>query len=414
MTGPGPYVNRRILVVDDNPEIHEDLRKLLAARSEQQGLAAARAAFFGAKAGAAPETGYQLDSAYQGQEALAKVQTAAAAKEPYAMAFVDSRMPPGWNGIETVQRLWDVDPHLLVVICTAYSDFTWEEMAELLKRADAFLVLKKPFDAMEVRQLAAALTTQWDLARRVERESRIVMETRDLTVFALAQLADSRDPETGDHLCRMRAYAQILAEQLHARGVFPDELNERFLEDLYRASPLHDIGKVGIPDSVLLKPGRLTPEEFSVMRTHAEIGARTLERAARRATCGDFLEMAIDVAWAHHERFDGRGYPRGLAGDQIPLSARIVALADVYDALTSARVYKAAMLPAEARQIIVADSGVHFDPRIIEAFTDSFDRFLEVPGQVERADAEFLLPTAHLMDGDLNSGTSGLAPAVSG
>jgi len=184
-----------------------------------------------------------------------------------------------------------------------------------------------------------------ELERLVDARTREVVETRDVAVFALAKLADSRDPETGEHLERMRTYCRILAEQLHIEGPYQEVVDEQFIEDIYRSSPLHDIGKVGIPDAILLKPGRLTPEEFNVMKTHTIVGAKALRQAAAQSTYGGFLTMAELIARYHHERYNGRGYPEGLVGDAIPLCARIAALADVYDALPSARGYKPAFSP---------------------------------------------------------------------
>jgi putative two-component system response regulator len=207
------------------------------------------------------------------------------------------------------------------------------------------------------------------------------VETREVAIFAMAKLAESRDPETGEHLERMRNYSRILAQHLATRRAFAKSVDEEYVRLMYLTSPLHDIGKVGIPDSVLLKPGRLTDREFEIMKQHAVIGAETLEAAARQYPGVAYLGMARDIAVGHHERFDGSGYPTGLAGQDIPLSARIVALADVYDALTSKRVYKLAFAPDIARSMIVGDSGKHFDPALVEAFVENEDRFLAMREQ---------------------------------
>jgi diguanylate cyclase (GGDEF)-like protein len=224
-----------------------------------------------------------------------------------------------------------------------------------------------------------------ELERVLDAKAAALEATHDVTVFALARLADSRDPETGEHLERMRLYTQILAKQLGETGPYSNEIDERFLEELYRASILHDIGKVGIPDSILLKPGRLTADEFDRMKLHTIIGAETLDDAARHVGGGHFLKMAAEIARFHHERFDGTGYPCGLKGVDIPLSARIVAVADVYDALTSQRVYKKAIPPEEARDEIVGQSGRHFDPTVVEAFIARFEEFRKVPRYVDGA-----------------------------
>ncbi len=162
------------------------------------------------------------------------------------------------------------------------------------------------------------------------------------------------------------------------------------MANLYRASPLHDVGKVGIPDAILQKAGRLTTAEFELMKQHVIIGAETLEEAVMGTCCGQYLSVAVEVTRYHHERFDGTGYCEGLRGEEIPLSARIVALADVYDALTSKRVYKPAYEPERAKSIIEAESGAHFDPVIVDAFTARFADFLAIQGirPVKPADVE--------------------------
>ncbi len=158
-------------------------------------------------------------------------------------------------------------------------------------------------------------------------------------------------------------------------GPYSARIDERFLQDLYRASPLHDIGKVAVPDAILQKPGPLTREEFEVMKRHVLAGAETLDQARDYVGRGSFMDMAAEIARYHHEKFDGSGYCEGLRGQAIPLPARIVALADVYDALTLRRVYKPAMSPKVAYDIILGESGAHFDPAIVEAFARCFDEF---------------------------------------
>lgn len=205
-----------------------------------------------------------------------------------------------------------------------------------------------------------------------------IIETRNVTVFALAKLAESRDPETGEHLERMRSYTQILGEELGNTGPYTDEIDESFLTNLYMSSPLHDIGKVGIPDAILLKPGRLSTSEFEIMQRHALIGAEALQEAENHTQSGGFLNMAVEIARSHHERFDGSGYPNGLAGCDIPLAARIVSLADVYDALTSVRVYKSAFGTDIAKSMIENEDGKHFDPPTVQAFRSRYEDFVQV------------------------------------
>jgi putative two-component system response regulator len=216
----------------------------------------------------------------------------------------------------------------------------------------------------------------------------VSLENRDVAIFALAKLAESRDPETGAHLERVRTYCKIIATELSLVPKFGGRIDDEFVRLIYLTSPLHDIGKVGIPDSVLLKPGRLSDREFEAMKLHAEIGAQTLDAALQEFPGVTFLEMARDIAWAHHERWDGSGYPKGLEGEAIPLSARIAALADVYDALTSKRVYKGAFAHDVAVSMIVSESGKHFDPDIVAAFVRTQGQFLEVRNRFAESSAE--------------------------
>jgi putative two-component system response regulator len=179
----------------------------------------------------------------------------------------------------------------------------------------------------------------------------------------------------------MREYCKVIAEHLSQQEQFRNDVDGDYVQLLYMTSPLHDIGKVGIPDRILLKPGSLNHDEFEIMKQHAVIGANTLGAAAAAYPEAKFLCMARDIAATHHERFDGTGYPLGLAGENIPLCGRIVALADVYDALTTKRIYKAAFSHEKARAIILEGVGRHFDPDIVDAFLANEDRFLEIHNQ---------------------------------
>jgi response regulator RpfG family c-di-GMP phosphodiesterase len=206
--------------------------------------------------------------------------------------------------------------------------------------------------------------------RRRERD-----KAQQATILALARLAERRDNETGKHLERVAAYCRIVAQQLRDDPCHRALLTDSWIDDLERSSALHDIGKVGIPDSILLKPGRLTPEEWQVMRTHADIGAQTLDGVIGQFGDTGFLQMGRDIALHHHEKWDGSGYPRGLAGAKIPLAARILALADVYDALTTNRPYKSAWSHPAALDWIRARSGAHFDPDVVNAFLVQREQF---------------------------------------
>jgi len=378
--------NRRILVIDDKQSIHEDFRQILSGAAQNASLDLARTAVFGQDT-TDSNTIFDVDCAFNGREGLEKVIEADRRGEPYAVAFVDMRMESDWNGVETIENLWKVQPHLQVIICTAYSDYSWSEIISRLGETEKLLILKKPFDNIEVRQMASSLTEKWELLNQldaiVQERTLQIAETRDTAVFVLASLAESRDPETGEHLERIRSYCHILAEELRKNSPYAEWIDNVFIEDLYRSSPLHDIGKIGIPDSILLKPGPLTSEEFEIMKHHSIIGAEALGNTVKNTAGTSFLQMAADVARYHHEKFDGKGYPDGLKEQEIPLAARIVALADVYDALTSARVYKSAFRPEIAKIMIKEERGRHFDPIIVDAFLVRYGDFLQVQGLVE-------------------------------
>ncbi len=197
-------------------------------------------------------------------------------------------------------------------------------------------------------------------------------------MFSLAKLAESRDNETGAHLERIRLYARELALELKQHSQYAPVITNDFVKVLFQSSPLHDIGKVGIPDQILLKPGKLTSDEFEIMKSHTIIGGDTLCAADLEAGQNSFLAMGRDIAYYHHEKWNGQGYPFGLAGEEIPLPARIVAVADVYDALTTRRPYKNAFPHEKSRAIILEGEGSHFDPDLVQAFLAREDRFTEI------------------------------------
>ncbi len=226
-------------------------------------------------------------------------------------------------------------------------------------------LMRKPFNPAEV-------------AVRVRTAERILsVETRDLAIFAMAKLAESRDPESGRHLERVRHYSRLLAQDLSGQPKFAPVVDASYVRLIYLTSPLHDIGKVAIPDSVLLKPGKLSDREFGIMKLHTVFGAETLTASLKEHPEANFLVMAKEIAETHHERFDGSGYPNGTRGEAIPLCGRIVAVADVYDALTSRRPYKAAFAHEVARSMILKDAGTHFDPDVVAAFERCEQQFID-------------------------------------
>lgn len=225
-------------------------------------------------------------------------------------------------------------------------------------------------------------------------------DARDLIVVALAKLAEHRDNDTARHVERVTQYSIILAEALRSKKDIGEQIDDRFIHDLQRAVPLHDIGKVAIPDSILRKPGPLTAQETAIMRTHTDIGVDALRPVMEKAANIGFLRMASDIIHAHHEWYDGSGYPRGLTGNAIPLAARIVAVVDVYDAITTDRVYKRAISHDEGEAVIVNSSGSQFDPAIVEAFLECKEairlkaqELADIPARVDSAEADLLLST---------------------
>ena len=303
------------------------------------------------------KAGYEVETARTGKEALQIVR-----RGDCRIVVSDWEMPE-MNGLQLCQAIRSDHLRGYVYIILLTSRNTPEErVAGLRAGADEFV--GKPYNMPE-------LTARIGTAERV-----LSLETRDIAIFVMAKLAESRDPETGAHLERVRSYSRVIAQHLGGLDKFRKTITPEYARLIYLTSPLHDIGKVGIPDMVLLKPGRLSDGEFEIMKTHTTIGAQTLEAALAEFPSVDFLKMGRDIAASHHERFDGAGYPNKLAGEDIPLSGRIVALADVYDALTSRRVYKASFTHDLARQMIVSESGSHFDPDVVDAFVQNESRFL--------------------------------------
>jgi HD-GYP domain-containing protein (c-di-GMP phosphodiesterase class II) len=224
------------------------------------------------------------------------------------------------------------------------------------------------------------------LSRRLrhheETGMREMLDAQEAVMISLARLTEYRDENTGAHIERIRHYCRFLAEAAAGDPVFREEVDEEFISWIFLASPLHDIGKVGIPDDVLLKPGRLTREEYEVMKKHPAIGAEAIREAMVKIPGESFLSMACDIALGHHECVDGSGYPQGLKKDEIPLSAQIMALADVYDALRSTRVYRASLSHEETRRIMLEGRGTQFDGRLLDIFLTREDEFIRISGEL--------------------------------
>ncbi|MFP4155492.1 MAG: response regulator [Halothiobacillaceae bacterium] len=327
---------------------------------------------------------YRIRAARSGEAALDAIRRA-----PVPDLVLLDVMMPGMDGYAVLARL-RADPELAripVIFLTALGAAEDEERGLLAGAVDYITKPIKPAvvrarvkSQLEVFQARQFLEDQNAyLEAEVERRMAENEAVQQVGIRALAHLAETRDSETGNHILRTQYYVEALAETLAGEPAFCDFLTPGNVRLLTKSAPLHDIGKVGIPDQVLHKPGPLDPEEWVVMKTHARMGYDAIERA--ESDIGQtlpFLQLAKEIARWHHEHWDGSGYPDGLAGEDIPVAARIMAVADVFDALTSRRVYKEAMPCEAARDLILRDAGKHFDPRIVAAFDAIFDRFVQI------------------------------------
>ncbi|MCP4659736.1 MAG: response regulator [bacterium] len=321
--------------------------------------------------------GFEARNTGDGEAAL---RTAAGDKPP-ALVLLDIEMP-GSSGVDLLHKIKGISDDIQVVMVSGLRDLA--TVRECL-RAGAYDYLAKPFEledlgntaerALERRRLIRQNREhQTTLKEKVDQQTEEIRHTRDMALMTLAKLAESRDTETGLHLERMAEYSRILAKAARD-GPYGKHVDDEFVDWLFKSSPLHDIGKVGIPDSILRKPGPLTEEETVVMRTHTIIGGDTLRSVLEKFSGTTFLSMAMEIAYSHHERWDGKGYPNGMAKTDIPLAARIITIADAYDAITSLRPYKKAELHSEAVRRVKIDVGLHFDPLLVEAFLRCQEEF---------------------------------------
>lgn len=333
--------------------------------------------------------GHIPELAEDGLKALAKIES-----ENYDLVLLDILMPE-MDGYQVLAYMKNNNNllHTPVIMISAL-DETENVVRCIENGADDYLV--KPFNpillkarinaCLEKKHLRDRDTKYHDqikdfnveLQRQVRKQVDDITVAQQSTIFAMAKLAESRDPETGEHIQRMCEYCRALCNKLKLLTKYKFKINYNFIENLYAASPLHDIGKVGISDSILLKPGKLTNEEFDIMKTHTTIGAETLKEVDQHHGGNNFVSIGIEIAESHHEKWDGAGYPHGLAGENIPLAGRVLALGDVYDALTSRRCYKEAFSHAKSRDIIINGRGTHFDPDVVDAFVSAEKEFMSI------------------------------------
>lgn len=334
----------------------------------------------------APE--YTILTARSGQETLDRV----AAAQP-DLILLDIMMPD-MDGFEVIRQLKrnPANRDIPIIFLTASNDVEDEQRGlelgavdYLTKPVAASIVLARVATHLQLKAGADFLRDKSTfLEAEVKRRTHEIQAVQGVTILMMASMAETRDNETGNHILRTQRYVRILAQRLATHPRFRDYLTPAIIDLLYKSAPLHDIGKIGIPDHILLKPGRLTPDEFEIMKTHATLGRDSIARAEKRlGNPVDFLGCAKEIAFSHHEKWDGSGYPQGLAGDAIPISARLMALADVYDALVSRRVYKPGMSHEKAREIILEGNGKHFDADVVQAFLAHEDEFIAINARFE-------------------------------
>jgi putative two-component system response regulator len=357
-TSPGAY-RQVVLIVDDTPENLQLMNGLLKDR-------------------------YRTRLANNGERALR-----AAAQLPLPDLILLDIMMPGMDGYEVCRRLKAeaATARIPVIFLTAKTEVADEQMGFNVGCVDYITKPISPPLVMARVQTQLALKAAADflhdknayLEQEVQRRTREVQVIQDVTIMAMCSLAETRDNETGNHIRRTQSYVRALATKLQADPRFADYFRQNTPEMLYKSAPLHDIGKVGIPDAILLKPGKLTPEEFEVMKTHTTLGRDAILAAENLIGADDtFLRLAREIAHGHQEKWDGSGYPQGARGEAIPVSARLMAIADVYDALISPRVYKPGLSHEEAVAIVRQGRGTHFDPWMVDAFLEIADEFQRI------------------------------------
>jgi putative two-component system response regulator len=362
----------RILLVDDEPHVSELLSRWLTL------------------------DGYSCNTASSGEDALKLLHD-----QPYHLLVSDIMMP-GISGIELLKIVRTSFPDLAVIMVTAVAD---RKTAVVTLELGAYGYVIKPFDRNEIsisvanaleRRRVTLLMREYEhgLERKVLERTAQVREREEQIIFRLVSASEHRDSETGAHIRRIGLYSSVIAEEL--------AWEPQAVSDIRLAAPMHDIGKIGIPDRILLKPGELTPEEFEIIKQHTEIGGHILDHPDI-----PLLRMAKEIALSHHERWDGSGYPYGLAGEAIPPSGRIVAIVDVYDALSQDRVYKAALPEEDVVSMMIAEEGKHFDPEILEVFLRLLPEMKRIRDEVKEEPDHVLHPDQANLDQNTDEPVAG-------
>jgi len=312
-----------------------------------------------------------------------------ARRSPHPDLILLDIVMPNMDGMEVCRQL-KADPQtadIPIIFLTAQSDVQDEQAGldlgavdYITKPISAALVMARIKTHLHLKATRDFLKSKNEyLANEVGRRTREIAMIQDVTMVAMGSLAETRDTETGAHIHRTQHFMRLLATNARSLPELASQLTEEAVSTLYKSAPLHDIGKVGIPDHILLKPGKLTPEEFEVMKTHTTLGRQAILTAERYlGTSTSFLTIAREITWTHHERWDGLGYPQGLKEEAIPLSGRLMAIADVYDALRTARVYKPAFSHDKATEMIKEGKGTQFDARLVEVFLETASRWDEI------------------------------------
>ncbi|MEW6164246.1 MAG: two-component system response regulator [Pseudomonadota bacterium] len=337
---------------------------------------------------------YKVKVANNGEKALKIAQAA----PPPDLVLLDIMMP-GLSGHDVIREL-KANPatrDIPVIFLTAMSEVEDEKKGLEMGAVDYItkpvsppIVMARVANHLQIKAAADFLRDKSEfLEREVAKRTREISAIQDVTILAMASLAETRDSDTGNHIRRTQYYVLELARKLRTHPRFGYFLTDATIDMLFKSAPLHDIGKVGIPDRILLKPGRFTPEEFEIMKTHTTLGRDAIQAAEDQLGMKvDFLKFAKEIAYYHQEKWDCSGYPDGIGGDDIPISARLMAVADVYDALISRRVYKDGMPHEQAVKIIVEGKGAHFDPDIVDAFVALQDEFRAIAARFADSDAD--------------------------
>ncbi len=339
-------IKQTVLVVDDAPENIELLSAILQGE-------------------------YSVKVALNGKKAL-EIATNPDTKPDLILLDV---MMPEMDGFEVCRllKISELTRKIPVIFVSALSEVGDENRGFEVGGVDYIF---KPVVSSIVRARVKTHLTLYDqnrfLEERVRERTSELVHTQDVTIVGFATLAEFRDNETGGHIIRTQQYVKLLAQYLIVHPHFSHYLSAEKNELIYKSAPLHDIGKIAVPDHILLKPGKLTPKEYEIMKKHTQYGRDAIQQAEKAMgnVENTFLSLAKEIAYTHHEKWDGTGYPQGLKGKEIPISGRLMAVADVYDALISERIYKEALTPEEAADIIYKDRGKHFDPDVVDAFMD--------------------------------------------